>query len=63
MDYDENIKIIMHNKTEAPFAFEADARIAQMVFIPFVLPFLANENTDNIPTKSRQGGIGSTGIY
>ncbi|MCD3216926.1 dUTP diphosphatase [Clostridium botulinum C] len=54
-DNDGNIGISLRNMSDKPVTLEAGERIAQGIFIPFLVA--DNGNTDKI----REGGIGSTG--
>jgi len=52
---DGNIGIVLFNNTNHVVSIEAGERVAQGIFMPFLVAY--NGNTDNI----RVGGVGSTG--
>ena len=54
-DNDGNIGICLYNMSDKPVTLESQERIAQGIFIPFLVS--DNGNTD----EERQGGIGSSG--
>ena len=53
-DYSDTIKVLLHNRTKGDWVIEAGDRIAQLVFVPFVVG-------GDIPADERTGGLGSTG--
>jgi dUTP pyrophosphatase len=53
-DYTDTIKVLLHNRTQGDWVIEAGDRIAQLVFVPFVVG-------DDVPVDERTGGLGSTG--
>ena len=53
-DYTDTIKVLLHNRTQCDWVIEAGDRIAQLVFVPFVV-------NDDVPVSERTGGLGSTG--
>ena len=46
--------MLLHNRTQGGWVIAAGDRIAQLVFVPFVVG-------DDIPADERIGGLGSTG--
>lgn len=54
-DNDGNIGICLENTTETPYKIAVGDRIAQGMFVPYLIT--ANDNN----TQKRQGGFGSTG--
>lgn len=53
-DYADTIKVLLHNRTQGDWVIEKGERIAQVVFVQY---FTGND----VPVKSRVGGLGSTG--
>ncbi|MBQ8528968.1 MAG: dUTP diphosphatase [Clostridia bacterium] len=59
-DYRGEIKVALHNHTDAPAAVGAYERVAQLAIVPF-LKAEFNEVTDLSDTTRGAGGFGSTG--
>lgn len=55
-DYEDTIKVILHNTSTYSKNIEAGERIAQLVFS------FAYRKTELVEDESRQGGLGSTGL-
>lgn len=55
-DYEDTIKVILHNTSTYSKNIEAGERIAQLVFS------YAYRRADLVEDESRQGGLGSTGL-
>ncbi len=53
-DYGDTIKVLLHNRTQGDWVVEKGERIAQVVFVHYF-------TGDDVPVKSRVGGLGSTG--
>lgn len=54
-DYEDTIKVILHNTSTYSKNIEAGERIAQLVFV------YAYRKTELVKEENRQGGLGSTG--
>lgn len=54
-DYEDTIKVILHNTSTYSKNIEAGERIAQLVFV------YAYRRTELVKEEDRQGGLGSTG--
>ena len=59
-DYRGEIKVALHNHSDAPQTVEPGERIAQMVIAPF-LPAVYEEADSLSDTARGEGGFGSTG--
>ena len=52
-DFPDEIKVMLHNHSDAPVVIEAGERIAQLVAVPF-------ERIYPVKSEERKGGFGST---
>lgn len=60
-DYQGEIKVALLNRSGEPFTINPSDRIAQMVFVPVVLPALLEVAEFSSGTRRGAGGFGSTG--
>lgn len=63
-DYEGEVKVVLINHTDAPFAVNAGDRIAQIIFERIVVPELAvvASVAEFGASKRGAGGFGSTGV-
>lgn len=60
-DYRGEIKVALINHSESDFIVHNGDRIAQLVFLPVIIPELVVSDTLN-ETERGEGGFGSTGV-